>query len=106
MLLTDRFDAQFALPIEPCVPVPGVHLQDRLEFSAATIDATLHEGHRNSPLLRCGRVFLAQACWTVPECGSFHGFLASFAAFGAEEAFARDGGFRTHLFSTPGKVLR
>src|SRR5207247_111667 len=30
-------------------PVPGVHLQDRLEFSAATIDAALHEGHGDSP---------------------------------------------------------
>src|SRR5947209_20625074 len=45
MLLAGRFEAHFAFPVEPCVPVPGVHLQDRLKFSAATIDAALHEGH-------------------------------------------------------------
>jgi hypothetical protein len=31
---------------------------------------------------------------------------ASFAAFGAEVALALHGGFRAHLFSSPGKVLR
>src|SRR6266404_1583155 len=53
MLLTGGFEAHFALPVEPCVPVPGVHLQDRLEFSTATIDAALHERHGASPLFRC-----------------------------------------------------
>src|SRR5947209_14851341 len=49
MLLTGGFEAHVALPVEPGVPVPGVHLQDRLEFPAATIDAAFHEGHRDSP---------------------------------------------------------
>ena len=48
MLLAGGFEAQFALPVEPCVPVPGVYLQDRLEFSVAAIDAALHEGHGGS----------------------------------------------------------
>src|SRR5207302_8357388 len=41
--------AHVALPVEPGVPVPGVYLQDRLELSAAPIDAALHEGHGISP---------------------------------------------------------
>src|SRR5438067_3305759 len=49
VLLTGGFEAHVALPVEPGVPVPGVYLQDRLEFSAATIDAALHEGHGESP---------------------------------------------------------
>src|SRR5438552_1492385 len=49
MLLAGGFEAHVALPVEPGVPVPGVHLQDRLEFSAATIDAAFHEGHGDSP---------------------------------------------------------
>jgi hypothetical protein len=49
MLLAGGLEAHIALPVEPGVPVPGVHLQDRLEFSAATIDAAFHEGHGDSP---------------------------------------------------------
>src|SRR6266446_6910430 len=99
MLLTGGFEAYFALPVEPCVPVPGVHLQDRLEFSAATIDAALHEGHGISPLLRCRCIFLVQAIRAVPRGGSLDRFRASLAALGAAEAFALDRSFRTHLFS-------
>ena len=54
MLLTGGFEVHFALPVEPSVPVPWVHLQDRLEFAAATIDATLHEGHDVSPCADAG----------------------------------------------------
>lgn len=49
VLLTGRLVTHVALPVEPGVPVPGVHLQDRLEFATATIDAALHEGHEDSP---------------------------------------------------------
>jgi hypothetical protein len=56
MLLAGRLEAHFALQVEPCVPVPGVHLQERLEFSAVPINAALHEGHDTSPFPRCGCV--------------------------------------------------
>ena len=58
MLLTGGFEAHVALPIKPCVPVPGVYLQDRLEFSIAAIDAALHEGHGTFPYSDAGAVFL------------------------------------------------
>lgn len=32
-----------------CYSVPWVHLQDRLEFAIAAIDAALHGGHGDSP---------------------------------------------------------
>ena len=38
-------EARIALRVEPGVPVPGIDLQDRLEASAAPIDAALHERH-------------------------------------------------------------
>src|ERR1700722_20003690 len=106
MLLTGWFEADFTLPVEPCVSVPGVHFQDRLEFSAATIDVALHEGHGNLPLLRCSCAFLAQTVRAVPGGGSCYRFRASFAATCAEEAFALHGGLWTHLLSGPWKVLR
>src|ERR1700693_4461610 len=99
MLLAGGLEAHVALPVEPCVPIPRVHLQDRLEFSAATTDAALHEGHGNSPLLRCGSVILAQAACTVPGCGRLDRFQAALPALGAAVAFALHGGFRAHLFS-------
>ena len=48
-------------------------------------------------LIRCGRVLLAQAAWTVPGCGCLDGSRASFAAAGATEAFALDRGFRAQF---------
>src|SRR6266404_14732 len=99
MLLTGGFEAHFALPVEPCVPVPWVHLQDRLEFSAATIDAAFHERHGSSLLLRCGCVLLAQAIRAVPGSGSFDGLRASLPALGAAIAFTLHGGFRAILFA-------
>src|SRR5882724_6356788 len=70
MLLTGGFEAFLALPVEPCVPVPGVHLQDRLEFAAATTDAAFYEGHENSPYADAG---------SFRSCRSFMQVLAAFA---------------------------
>ena len=42
----------------------------------------------------------------VPGSRRLHRLRASFAALGAEVAFAFHGGFRTLLFASPGKVLR
>src|SRR6266446_3937299 len=105
MLLTDGFEAQVAFPVEPCVPVPWIYLEDWLELSAATIDAALHEGHGTSPL-RCRCFLMVQAIRAVPRGRSFDGFRASFPACGAAVAFALNRSFRAHLFSGPGKVLR
>ena len=51
-------------------------------------------------------VDLFEAGRAVPGGGSLYGPRASFAALGAEEAFAFHGGFRTGLFSGLGDVLR
>src|SRR5439155_21002121 len=67
MLLAGGLEAHFALPVEPCVPSPGVHLQDRLEPSAATIDAALHEVHGSSPYLNAGA-----SCW-LRQFGQYQG---------------------------------
>jgi len=75
MLLTGGFEAHFALSVEPCVPVPGVHLQDRLEFSAATIDAALHERHGDSPYSD------ASACFSLKQLGQYQG-AGVFTGFG------------------------
>src|SRR5688500_1460701 len=105
MLLTGWFEAHLALAIEPCVPVPGVDLQDRLEFSAATIDATLHKGHGNPPLHQCGCSYLAQAARAIPGSGCLDRFRASFATSSAAVALALDCGLRAYLLAGPGKVL-
>jgi hypothetical protein len=106
MLFTGGFEAHFALPVEPCVPVPGVHLQDRLEFSAATIDATLHEGHRKSPYDGAGASFWFRQLGQYQGAGVLTGFGLRLRHFCAVVAFAFHGGFRAHLFSGPGKVQR
>src|SRR5947209_823818 len=106
MLLTGGFEAHFALPVEPCVSVLGVYLQDRLEFSAATIDAALHEGHGDSPLFRCRFVFLNSAVGAVPRGRRLDWLWASLATLGAAVAFALHGGFRAHLFAGPENVPR
>src|SRR5438132_714519 len=70
MFLTGGLESDFAFPVEPCVPVPGVYLQDRLEFSATSIDAALYEGHENSPYADAG---------SFRSCRSFMQVLAAFA---------------------------
>ena len=45
MLLAGRSETFVAFTVEPRFPILWVYLQDRLEFSAATIDAALHDGH-------------------------------------------------------------
>jgi hypothetical protein len=48
MLLTGRSETFVAFTVNPRIPVSWVDLQNRLKFSAATIDAALHEGHVGS----------------------------------------------------------
>jgi len=45
MLFTGGSEAFVALAIDPRIPVSWVNFQDRLQLSAATIDAAFHEGH-------------------------------------------------------------
>ena len=45
VVLADRFEAVVAFTVEPGFPVPGVYLQNRLQFLVATTDAALNEGH-------------------------------------------------------------
>src|SRR5579859_4171685 len=84
MLLAGGFEAHFTLPVEPGVPVPGVHLQDRLEFAAATIDAAFHEGHGTSTYhdagttvrttcfrIRCANIVHPHILHTIMEGASF-----------------------------------
>src|SRR6266404_5811696 len=85
MLLTGGFEAHFALPVEPCVPVPGVHLQDRLEFAAATADAALHERHGASLISMRVCLFgtstfaLEPHLYFLPILPQLHEVLAAFA---------------------------
>src|SRR5262245_30636332 len=53
VLLADGPQADITFPVKPCVSVPGIHLQDRLEFPATPVDTAPDERHGALHRRRC-----------------------------------------------------